>query len=353
MSLDDLTLPERAMRRLTAFPQQTVVGIGDVMLDQYRRGKVRGLSPEAPVVELLNPGMDERPGGAAVVAWNIGHLGAHVHMVGVVGRDTEARSLKELLDATPGVSFTAVEDAGRPTTLKLRFYHDQFQVLRVSQESREPLSPDSERACQEAVRAHLPSAAALFVEDYGKQLISEALVAFLLEVRQEYPALPVILDPKIGNHSVYRPGMCTLLKPNWEEACALADADPDRADRLAVARMVAERYACDVLVTLGADGALLSERSRGRALHVPTRPREAFDIAGAGDTALAVLTLALAAGAPLLEAAILANVAGGIVVEKSGTAYATVEEMLADLHDRRTAEALQSIDAGVHAVRLS
>lgn len=342
-----MNLLERVVQRLATFSEQRVLGVGDLILDQYRRGKARGLSPEAPAVELLNPGMDERPGGAAVVAWNIAHLGGRVHMVGVLGADAEGRALRRLMEAAPGVSLTAIEDAIRPTTLKLRFYHEQFQVLRVSQESLEPVAADIERRCIEALRARLDGVGAVFVEDYGKKLISRALVEFLAGIRRSRPSLPIILDPKIGNHGVYRPGMCTLVKPNWNEACQLVDADPDRSVREDVAKAISEKYACDAFITLGKDGALLYERAHGRALRVPTRPREAFDVAGAGDTTLAVITLALAAGASLFEAAILANAAGGVVVEKPGTAYATPAEVLAELQHPETRQIFQELESAL------
>ncbi|TSC72032.1 MAG: rfaE bifunctional protein, partial [Parcubacteria group bacterium Gr01-1014_38] len=256
-----MRLLDRCLTLLRAFPQQTVLGIGDVMLDQYRRGTAAGLSPEAPAIDLLNPDLTETPGGAAVVAWNIGHVGGHVRMVGVVGKDAEAARLREILGQTPGVSFLAIEDPSRPTTLKLRFYHGPFQILRVSQELKQPLDTATTRACCNAVKKNLVGCGAVFVEDYGKQLINAAMVETLCELRRAHPELPVILDPKIGNHHVYRPGMCTLIKPNWVEACQLVDAEPASADHLAVARAVAAQYETDVLITLGAGGAFVFERA--------------------------------------------------------------------------------------------
>jgi D-beta-D-heptose 7-phosphate kinase/D-beta-D-heptose 1-phosphate adenosyltransferase len=137
--------------------------------------------------------------------------------------------------------------------------------------------------------------------------------------------------------------MCTLLKPNWNEACQLVGADPDRADRSDVARALSEQYDCDVLITLGSEGVLLYERAADAEMVIPTRPREAFDIAGAGDTTLAVIALTLAAAGSLLEAAVLANLAGGIVVEKSGTAYVTPEELLAELRHPQTREIIEQV----------
>lgn len=335
-----MRLLDRCLALLAAFPQQTVLGVGDLILDQYRRGQATGLSPEAPAIDLLNPDLAETPGGAAVVAWNVGHVGGRVRMVSVVGNDEAAQRLRRVLEDTPGVSLVAVEDTTRPTTLKIRFYHGPFQILRVSQESKSPLDAAITRACADTIRKHIEGCGAVFIEDYGKQLINAELVEAFLELRRSHPTLPVLLDPKIGNHHVYRPGMCTLIKPNWVEARELVGADSENVDTLQVAQAIATKYETDVLITLGADGAFAFDRARNRGFRIPTRPREAFDIAGAGDTTLAVATLALAAGGSLLEAAVLANLAGGIVVEKSGTAYVTPNELITELQHPKTQEIL-------------
>lgn len=338
---------ERLLEIIASYPRQTIVGVGDLMLDQYRRGKAVGLSPEAPAIELLNPGLTETPGGAANVARNIGSLKGNVRIVGVVGADREGRVLRELLAHAPGVSLLAVEDTSRPTTVKLRFYHDQFQVLRVSNESHAALEPEvAGRLCQ-ALEREAATAPVLFIEDYGKQVINPDVVDTLLRIRRSRPNLPIILDPKVGNHHVYRTGMCTHLKPNWKEACQLTGASPENADPATVARTLGEMYGCDVLMTRGREGIHVFERSGLREQLIPSRPREAFDIAGAGDTALAVIALSLAAGASLPEAALLANAAGGIVVEKSGTAFVTPEELLTDLAHPKTKELLVALEEAI------
>lgn len=346
-------LTERLLELVATFPKATVLGVGDLMLDQYRRGRAVGLSPEAPAIDLHNPSLTATPGGAANVAWNIGYLGGRVRMVGVVGADSDGHTLRALLEATPGVTVHAIEDPERPTTLKLRYYHEQFQVLRVSQESTAPLSAATAARTRETVLQQLDGCAALFVEDYGKQLVNQALVDVLTDVHRHRPELPIIFDPKIGNHHVYRSGMCTLLKPNWAEACALTNTEQETAHQEQVAQTLSDRYDCDVLITLGSAGACVYERARGHAHVIPTRPREAFDIAGAGDTALAVIALSLAAGASLHDAAVLANLASGIVVEKSGTAHVSPQELVADLGHPKTRDLLAVISErlSVPAVR--
>ncbi len=341
-----MPLLDRLLGLVAAFPQQRVVGIGDLILDQYRRGTAVGLSPEAPAVELLNPGLVETPGGAANVAWNIGHLGGTVEMIGVVGHDREAQTLHALLAATPGVSLVGIEDPSRPTTLKLRFYHGPFQLLRVNQESRVPVPDAVGDACRATLRVRASGVRVLLVADYGNGVIDSHLVAALVELHAARPDLTIIFDPKVDNRDVYRAGMATLLKPNWREACELVGMEPDRADQETVVRTLTQRYDADALITLGGDGILVAEKS-GAVQRVPTRPREAFDVAGAGDTTLAVIALALSAGGSLTDAAILANLAGGIVVEKSGTAYVTPAELVADLRHPKTKEILKTLEARV------
>ncbi len=337
------TFVKRFQDILAAFPQQTVLGLGDLMLDQYRRATTTALSPEAPTLDLINPGLTETPGGAANVAWNISNLGGKVFLAGVVGEDREAESLKKILAKENGVDFTAVADPTRPTTLKLRFYHEQAQILRISQESRDSLSPEIAQKCIGELDQRLKSASVLFVEDYGKGVVREEVVNYLSRLRKENSGLTIIFDPKVGNEKYYQPGMCTLLKPNWKEACHLAKADQASAKPEDVAKKLGEFYQCDVLVTLGPKGSVVFEKSSGKTVMVPTRSHEAFDVAGAGDTVVATLSLALAAGASLVEAAFIANIAAGIVVEKSGTAFATREEILEELKEPETVKNIQIV----------
>jgi D-beta-D-heptose 7-phosphate kinase/D-beta-D-heptose 1-phosphate adenosyltransferase len=308
------------------------------MLDQYRRGKIISINPEAPTLDLLNPDLTETPGGAANAAWNVGHLGGNVKIIGVVGKDREAESLRNILSNQNGVELLAIEDSSRPTTLKLRFYNDQYQILRVSQESRESLAPEIFEQCKKEIMEAVKESKVLFVEDYGKGVIGESIVNFLVELLANSPNLEILLDPKIGNETVYKKGMCTVLKPNWKEACHLAQVDYTKADPEDVARKLSERYATSVAITMGPKGIFVFNRKTGKAILVPTRAHEAFDIAGAGDTAIAAMSMALATGATLIEAAHLANIASGIVVQKSGTAYATSEEINHEMtHDETQA----------------
>jgi D-beta-D-heptose 7-phosphate kinase/D-beta-D-heptose 1-phosphate adenosyltransferase len=332
---------ERLQSLVVAFQGKSVVGIGDVMLDQYRRGSTIFINPEAPTLDLLNPDLTETPGGAANVACNIGHMGGNVKIIGVVGKDKEAESLQKLFSNQNGVQILAVEDSSRPTTLKLRFCHDQYQVLRVSQESRESIAPEISEQCKKEITEALKQSKVLFVEDYGKGVVRENIVDFFVELLANNPDLEILFDPRIGNEAVYKKGMCTVLKPNWKEACHLAQVDYLKADPESVARKLSERYATSVALTMGPKGVFVFDLKTNRATLVPTRAHEAFDVAGAGDTAIASMALAMAAGATLVEAAHLANIASGIVVKKSGTAYATSEEICHEMTHDETQEILR------------
>lgn len=334
-------LLERLQSLVSAFPNKSVVGLGDLMLDQYRRGNTISINPEAPTLDLLNPDLTETPGGAANVAWNIGYMGGNVKIVGVVGKDKEAESLRGLLSNQKGIELLTIEDSSRPTTLKLRFYHDQYQILRISQESRESIASEISEQCKKEITEAIKESKVLFVEDYGKGVVRENIVDFLVELLKNNSDLEILFDPKIGNEAVYKKGMCTILKPNWKEACHLAKVDYTKADPEDVARKLSELYATSVAMTMGSKGMFVLDRKTDKTTLVPTRAREAFDIAGAGDTAIAAMALTLAAGGSLIEAAHLANIASGIVIQKSGTAYATTEEISHEMNDDETQEILR------------
>jgi D-beta-D-heptose 7-phosphate kinase/D-beta-D-heptose 1-phosphate adenosyltransferase len=328
---------ERVIQRLegivNSFPQKTIVGVGDLMLDQYRRGKAVVLSPEAPVIDLHNPSLTEVPGGAANAAWNVGLLGGFVHLIGVVGRDPEADSLRKLMAVKQNVNLIGIEDSSRPTTTKLRYCNNQFHLLRISNESKDSIGTGIFEECKNHIHSLLPKTNAIFIQDYDKGVVRGELMNFLLEIRAQFPQMIIALDPKPSNEKNYRPGMFSLLKPNWWEACALAKVDAVKTKPEEVAQILSDKYQCDVIVTLGPDGSVIHERATNVTAVIPTQKAEAFDLTGAGDTILAASVLALTSGASLVEAAFIANIVGGIGVRKAGTCVATYEELLAQIAD--------------------
>lgn len=313
----------------------TVLCVGDVMLDRFVEGKVERISPEAPI-PILTVGQERTAlGGAANVARNISALGAQCHLVGVVGDDAAAAEVTSLLDALPGVSYSAIETDDRPTAVKTRYMAGRSQLLRADREKTGPLPDAAGRAVLQAALAALPSAGALVLSDYGKGVLSDALIAALIMTASSQ-GCPVIVDPKGRDYSKYRGA--DLVTPNRAELTLATDHATDSDDAVVAAcqALVAASGVAGVLATRSEQGMTLYRRDgMGDEVidHLPARAREVFDVAGAGDTVVAALASGLAAGLPPAVAAALANRAAGIVVAKTGTAVAYPGEILNDSHE--------------------
>jgi rfaE bifunctional protein kinase chain/domain len=323
-----LSAPSRARAEAIAagFPTARVLVVGDVMLDQFLVGRVTRISPEAPVPIVQFEREENRVGGAANVAHNIAALGGAVDLVGLVGQDPAASTLGRQLGGHAIQTTGLVEDASRPTTTKVRVVTDRHQqVARVDYEKDEEASGDVEAALIARARASVAGTGAIVVSDYLKGTITRGLVAALV-TEARVRGVPVLVDPKIP-HLDYYTG-ATLVTPNHHDAEAAGhmrirnDADAARA-----ARAFRERTGCQgVLITRGEHGMwLLADGAEGA---LGATAREVADVTGAGDTVIATLALALAAGATTAEAACLANHAAGIVVGKFGPATTSVGELL-------------------------
>ena len=218
-----------------------------------------------------------------------------------------------------------VLDPSRPTTIKTRIIAQNQMVVRADREHRTPVNGQTEDLIIGAVKAAIESAHALIVSDYDKGVVTPRILAEVLPAA--YERMPVLIDPKIRNFDAYRPA--TLVTPNHHEALRMAGLEEDSDGHAAqAAQVIRERLGCDaVLITRGDRGMMLVEGERD-PVNVETAAREVFDVTGAGDTVIAALGAALAAGASMTEAAVLANQAAGIVVGKLGTATASAEEVL-------------------------
>ena len=311
---------------LEAAASKRILVIGDVMLDKYVWGDASRLSPEAPVPVVRVQRETAVAGGAANVAFNLAALGAGADLFGRVGEDADGRRLRALLEGgrvslLPGAVSPAV-----PTIVKTRVVCRRQQVCRLDQEA-EPGAYAISDADLAALAPAAAAADAILLSDYAKGLLTPASIRAILALPGR--AKTVTLDPKPRAGVDYR-GV-TLMTPNAAEALRLAGLEetPGPFPAEAVCAAIHERFAPEHLViTLGPDGMLLSEG--GRPLErIPTFAREVFDVSGAGDTVIAALTLALAAGFPLADAARFANTAAGVVVGKLGTAVATPDELLA------------------------
>jgi D-beta-D-heptose 7-phosphate kinase / D-beta-D-heptose 1-phosphate adenosyltransferase len=312
------------------FHTARVLVIGDVILDRYISGAVHRLSPEAPIPVLRPMGNHCRLGGAANVALNIATLGGQAILVGVVGNDPAGDEVRRLVDATPGISSVLVWIGGRPTTSKTRFMTGSHQLLRLDEETTDPLDRNGVAAVMEAVESSLDAADVIVLSDYAKGVLCDGVLDAILS-RATARGQRVIADPKRPDFAAYRGA--TILTPNEHEVRVATrieadhDTEADRAGRVALDATGGEA----VLVTRSAKGLTLVCRDAD-ALHLPTRAREVADVSGAGDTLVAALAVALGAGAALPEAAMLANATAGISVGKQGTATVSRQELLDVLH---------------------
>ena len=309
---------------IEVIPTRSIMVVGDVMLDEYQWGHVRGISPEAPVpiVEVRN--LTWAPGGSGNVAVNLASLGCKVWLAGAVGFDMQAAKIAELFSNAPAISTYLYECQDRPTTTKTRIIVHGHQVLRADREERQPISARAETQIMAWVRERLDGVHACILSDYAKGVLTEPLLSVLINACREIH-IPVIVDPKGHHYSRYR--KATVVTPNLAEAnLAVGNGDGELALEDVANRLRAEIGGGALLITQGAQGMTLF--SDGAApIHIPAQARNIYDVTGAGDTVVAVLALALAAGADLEMAARLANYAAGIVVGKVGTASVTVEEL--------------------------
>jgi D-beta-D-heptose 7-phosphate kinase/D-beta-D-heptose 1-phosphate adenosyltransferase len=304
------------------------------MLDQFIWGSVSRISPEAPVPVVEFNRESFMPGGAANVARNLTALSIPTELFGAVGCDTAAAELKRLLAEQQVGCGGLVACETRPTSMKTRIVAHQQQVVRIDRENRDGLNEKLTRQILGRLRKQLPRAAAVIVGDYGKGVVTQPLLNELKALCRER-GVWVSLDPKpVHNLNL---GSLSLITPNRKEAFELANLEDDtrNEDPLADANLmlVAERLLKELrpavlLITLGELGMLLCQRGL-KPFHIPTLAQEVFDVSGAGDTVIATFTLAVAAGASPLEAAIISNHAAGIVVGKVGTATISPDELLA------------------------
>lgn len=312
------------------FQTARVLVIGDIILDRYIAGQVHRLSPEAPI-PVLRPASDRCTlGGAANVALNIATLGGQAVLIGVTGDDAAGNEVARLVGSTPGIVAAMVRIPGRPTTSKTRFMTGSHQLLRLDEEVTDALDQDGLTAIMAAVETHIGSADAIVLSDYAKGVLCDGVLDAIL-IRAAASGKLVIADPKRPDFAAYRGA--TVLTPNEHEVRAATrigaghDTEADRAGRAALDATDGEA----VLVTRSAKGLTLVCRD-AEAIHLPTRAREVADVSGAGDTLVAALAVALAAGAGLVEASMLANATAGISVGKQGTATVSRQELLDALH---------------------
>lgn len=328
-----------------------VLCIGDAMLDRFVYGSVDRISPEAPIPVLCAEREDAMLGGAGNVVRNLVALGARPAFVAVVGDDEAGREVGRLLGEHDSIDPCLVVEPGRQTTIKTRFFASSQQLLRADRETRAPLSALSREQVQARAESLIAQSGVVVLSDYGKGVLAPPVVGELIN-RARNMGKKIIVDPKGTDYTRYRGA--TLLTPNRKElheATGMA-VDSDAGVVKAARKLIDTCGVEAVLVTRSQDGMSLVT-AKGDVHHLPAEAREVFDVSGAGDTVIATLAAAIGSGAPLLEAARIANVAAGIVVGKVGTAVAYAAEVVTGLHhdEIQSAETkVLSVDAALDVV---
>jgi D-beta-D-heptose 7-phosphate kinase/D-beta-D-heptose 1-phosphate adenosyltransferase len=309
--------------------------IGDVMLDRFVYGSTARISPEAPIPILSITHQSQMLGGAGNVVRNIASLGGQAHLISVVGEDPEGREIERIFETQGATTPHLVKSVGRPTTVKTRFIADGQQLLRSDHEATHQLQPQTAGNVLKAFQNAVKSADIIVLSDYAKGVLSETVLRHVISYAQEQ-GIPIIADPKSRDFSRY--AGVTLLTPNRKEMIAASGLPCGTNYEV-------EQAARSILTKSGVSAILVTRSEAGMSLvtkdeahHIAAEAQEVFDVSGAGDSVIAALSLALAAGASLPDAARIANLAGGIAVSKSGTAAVTKAEIKQALHSQEISD---------------
>ncbi len=320
----------RLLPFLDSLSDSCVLCVGDLMLDRYVYGEVDRISPEAPIPVLRVNDEVSVPGGCGNVARNVTALGGAVELLALVGKDEAGAELIGQLAELPDTSLQLLEDPSRPTTLKTRFVANGQQLLRADRESSHQLSEELENEVVERMKRSAATCSAIILSDYLKGMLSSRVTREAIALGKSL-GIKTIVDPKGRDFERYRGAY--MVTPNRKELSIACDSPIKNAiDAEKAARMLISQYDfAGVLVKLGSDGVCLVMRDKGEAVHFPAVAREVYDVSGAGDTVAAALALGLAGGLSDEDSAALANVAGAVVVAKTGTATATRDDLAREL----------------------
>jgi D-beta-D-heptose 7-phosphate kinase / D-beta-D-heptose 1-phosphate adenosyltransferase len=344
---------KKLARTVNAMRGRRIAVVGDWMLDRYTWGATARLSPEAPVPIVDFASQSECLGGAGNVAANLAALGAHVTPFGVIGKDADGAAVARCAAAAGMRPAGILTDSSRITTTKTRIIARHQQIVRVDHERREPLSKNLEEKLIRAIKASLNAIDALVLSDYDKGVVTDALADRVLEFCRK-SGVPAFVKPKTSRLFAYR-GATSIVCNSKEAGFFVTRALNDAASIEQAGRALLAHFGCaSVVITMGEKGLSLFEESSPRHVHIPAtsfevsfarfgKPgvdreangRQVFDVTGAGDTVLATLSLAVASGAPLADAAMLANLAAGVVVGKLGTSSVEPAELLAAVQELR------------------
>jgi D-beta-D-heptose 7-phosphate kinase/D-beta-D-heptose 1-phosphate adenosyltransferase len=309
-----------------AMEGRAVLVVGDIMLDRFVTGAVTRLSPEAPVPVLAQESQTQALGGAGNVLANLAGLGVTAHVLAIVGDDAPGRAVAAIIKTLGADGAGLLVDAGRPTTVKTRFMAGHHHILRVDEEKSGPVDDVMAARILKHAESVMPQVHAVILSDYGKGVLTPAIIAAVIKMARARN-IPVLVDPKGADYARY--AGATAVTPNRAELALAAGtgALKSDADIVSAAQAVIKKSGVGaVIATRSEDGITVIAET---VTHIPTVKLPVFDVAGAGDTVIATVAAALAAGARLEDAARLANRAGGIVVGKPGTAAITAGELSA------------------------
>ena len=310
------------------FEDKEIIVIGDIMLDHFVKGSVSRISPEAPVPVVNVESEDFVAGGAGNVAVSLAVLGAKPTLVSVVGQDIKGNILTQFLkDKGVNTSYITI-DSARPTTQKVRIVAERQQVVRVDRESKAKLEANTAKTCMQNFKKALKTAKGVVMSDYGKGMLSDHNIQEIIALCNA-KKIPVCVDPKIDNFLKYK--NITCMTPNTKEAWEGMGLPPKKEEKAILdlgKKILKTLKAKSILITRSAQGMSLFEQGpKIKTTTIHATAKEVFDVTGAGDTVISVLTLALACGATLQQAAYIANEAAGLVVAKLGTACVTPKEI--------------------------
>ena len=325
-SISSVIQPVRLERLATQFKNKRVLVVGDLMLDQFIWGDATHISPEAPIPVVKVDSESFMPGGAANVVNNICSVGGQAAVAGVVGNDAPGKKLVALLeDEGADVSRVMVSDE-ESTIVKTRVIAQRQHVVRIDRDRKIQNGTEIRGRLLETIEKSIVDFDAVIIEDYGKGMLDQPVVERIIGLCRDNGAI-VTADPKIDHYLDY--SGATLITPNYAEALELSGIERSGNVTLAdIANRLHLKWSdCNILMTLGERGMYISCKD-SEPVHIGARVRNVYDVAGAGDTVIAISTLALASGASIEEAAAIANLAAGVVVGKIGTATVDLEELI-------------------------
>ena len=307
------------------FGRSRILVVGDIILDQFIWGKVSRISPEAPVPVVGVEHETTMLGGAANVVNNIVASGGNVLLCGVVGDDSRGRELIAKLEELGANVDGIIVEHGRPTTVKTRIIAHAQQVVRYDREKTSLVKPETTNRILDFIHKTRKDLSGIIVSDYGKGVVSSQLMDGLRSVISECN-LPVTVDPYVKNFPLYKE--VTIITPNHNEAAAIAGMDIEDEEGLLQSgkKLLSNENCRALLITRGPDGMTLFEED-GSITHIKSVARKVYDVTGAGDTVVAMLTLGITAGLDLRTSAYLSNLAAGLVVGEIGTSTVRLDDL--------------------------